>query len=1191
MYNFYSKIVVRPHSRGRTAQLLLTMKLTVLLIFAAMLQVSASTYAQKITLNKKKAALMDVFQDIRKQSGYDFVFTASTMEKANLVDINVKSVELDLVLKQLFADQQLDYVIKDKSVIISQKKLAASNKQNEEVSLPPITIKGVVKDSLGKPLVGATVKILGTNAGVITNNEGAFELLNVPENGSMISISFIGFRAINLFVDKNTNQPLSIILKEDISKLNEVTVATGYQKIRKEQFVGSYSQLDSAAYSRRIGVNILDRLDGTVTGVLQDKKGGTNAAKSFQIRGLSTIESGENQNVSTPLLVLDGFTFTGNIDEINQNDIESITVLKDAAAAAVWGARAGNGVIVITTKKGKFNRPMAISVNSNVNITEKPDLYYIPKITSAEYIDVERFLFGKGFYDGKLNNTDFPNNFPAVSPVVELLAQARANPAFANQANSIINGMSNNDLRNDLDKYIYRNAITHQQYLNINGGTSALTYNLSAGYNRSLNNIKNSRPNDSYTLKSNTTYRPTKNLELTVDLSLSQSINKSTTSPVPNNAYPYMQLADGNGNALAIPYLLRQSYIDTVGKGKLLDWNYRPLDVVRDADNTNESRLLMISVGVNYRINSWLNADLKYQNSSATGSLRSHYSAQSFVARDLINSFTNLSQSNADLRNPVPVGGIIDLSNNLTQYQQGRVQLNFNKTWSKKNELTAFISGDISNSVMSSNGSRLYGYDSRYGTAKTNINYLSLFPIINSPSFTSQVPVGNASISENNINRLVSLSSNISYSYDNRYTIYGSARRDGANLFGATTNNRWKPLWSVGASWNISNENFFKVSWIESLRLKGSFGFLGNISPNVSALSTFTYRGASTKTGLIFASIRTPPNPDLRWEQVKVLNFGTEISVLGGRLSGSLEVFKKTSTDIISGIPVDPSVGVFSAVVNSASLQGKGFELNVSSLNTTGSIKWRSNFGLTYTRTIVTKVFNSGFRASDFILYGLHPAEGQLAYTISSYKWAGLDPLTGDPQGFLNGQVSKDYVSISADSVKNQVINGSSVPLYFGFLGNTVSWKGFSLSANINYRLKFYYRKPTINYSSLVLGQAHSDYSSRWQKPGDEATTNVPSFTYPLNSNRDEFYTNSEINVLRGDNIRLQDISLQYNLQNNRPLFGLMKNVRISAYINNMNLILWKKDKSGLDPDYSGGSDPSAFPAGRVYSIGLNANF
>jgi TonB-linked SusC/RagA family outer membrane protein len=1172
---------------GILIQTLRVMKITAILLTLACLQLSAAGYSQTITISVKNAPLVKLFKEINKQTGYNFWYSNQDLQKARTVSLDVKGATLKTVLELCFKDQVLDYIISetDKQVIVQLKKDNVTAPARGDSADNLIDVKGRVLNENGEPVAGASIRVRGSAAGTSTNENGEFIIKSVAADATLL-ISGVNIESLEV---KLTAKPdlSKLIAKIKISQGDEVIIGinTGYQKISKERFVGSYSQLDSAAYNRRPGLDILSRLDGTVTGVLFDKKStGYSQLKNIQIRGISTLE-GENSPSKAPLIVVDNFPFRQDLSAINPNDVESITVLKDAAAASIWGAQAGNGVIVITTKKAKYNQAMHISVMSNLTIQEKPDLYYYPQMSIPDFIDVELFLFNKGKYDGDL----FDISRPVISPVVEILAKRRTGKLSAADSASQIDAFRGLDLRQDMSKYVYRPSISQQHYIRLSGGNNLFSYSFSGGYNRSMNNIQNSEPDDQFTINSNTGFRPVKNLEITTGINYSLSMGKSASFSLPGKIYPYAQLANAEGHPLPVPIDRRLAYTDTAGGGDLLDWRYFPLAEPALTDRRDIQRLIVLNIGIYYRFTSWLSGEASYKYSNQSVNNRDYFSPETYFTRNLINQYTNLSQTISDLRYPVPMGGIMDVLNQESNSQNARGQLNLNKNFGSKHQITAIAAGEVSETKFEGNTNRFYAYNKETGAYKSEIDYRSSFPLYAGPSSNR---ISNESIPffESN-RRFVSFLTNASYTYNSLYTVYASARKEGSNVFGVNTNKKWKPLWSAGAGWDISKEIFYKIKWMPLLRLRASYGYTGNPG-NATGLPTIAYSGALANfTNLPSAFPGNPPNPDLRWEKVRIINEAVDFSLFNNRLTVGAEVWQKKSTDVISQAPFPPSTGTLNFTVNYANLKGKGFDINLNSKNVQGIFKWETRFGLSYAKTIVTKLNGNLYRAQDFQSYGLNAAEGQIAFGIASYKWAGLDPLTGDPLGYLNKQVSKNYGAILNDSVEKQVFHGSAIPLYFGYIGNSFSWRNFTLSANISYRFNFYFRRPTINYTELVNSwQGHADYAMRWQKPGNEKYTNVPSFTYPLDNSRDLFYQNAEINVLRGDNIRLQDVRLEYNWENRKQKKIPFKSIQSFVYVNNLNVILWRKNKSKLDPDFTGGVNFMAPPA-KTWTAGINLSF
>ncbi|MBN9384539.1 MAG: SusC/RagA family TonB-linked outer membrane protein [Chitinophagaceae bacterium] len=1172
-------------------------KAVILLLLTSCLYASAKTNAQKITYSGTNVSLQTVFDAIQQQTGYGVFIEDELMKQTKNVTIRLKDVSIEDALTICFKTQPipLDFYIAGRSIIIKKKTpketIEGHRLAEDSTGSSLLDIRGHVKDSLGNPLAGASISVKGAHLSTLTDDNGNFTLLGVNTKATII-VSNIGYETKEYKINgKNT---ITVQLNLSIHQLTDVTVRinTGYQQISKERAVGSFAKLDSASYVSRIGMNILDRLDGTVSGIQFDRKG----PLLMQIRGISTLglRAGDAQSAFSPLIIIDNFPYDGDLSNINPNDVLDISILKDAAAASIWGTRSGNGVIVITTKKGNYNQAFRLNVSSNVSIQEKPDLFYYPQMKTSDFIDVEEFLFSQGYYSSQLRRPQFY----ITSPVVNILNAAKKGTISDAEANSQIDALRPLDVRRDYNKYVYRPAITQQHYINLSGGTNLLNYTFSAGFNNIQPNIKGGKSSQQYTINSTNTFRPINNLEFFTGINLSKNTAREASFPYPiipgsysnkSQLYPYAQLADATGKHLPITKDYGTSFVDANSSIPLLDWHYVPLDEIALEDNTTITQFARINLGASYKIASWLKAEVKYQYIYQTADNNNFHSDKTYYTRNLINLFTNPDATSPNLVNPIPVGGILDISHTQSINQNARGQLNFNQKWGQqRNDITALIAGEITQLSSTSSTNRFYGYNDATGIYASNIDYSTIFPYY---KFLGSSTIPQISgISDGAKNRFVSLLANVSYNYLNRYTLYISGRRDGANVFGANTNSKWKPLWSIGGNWDISKENFYTINFLSTLRLRAAFGYMGNVDNNRSGLPTINYYGyVLPYTNLPAAIVGNAPNPDLKWEEVRTINIGLDFALVKNRLSGSIEWYKKSSSNVISTIPFDATTGVSSYTVNAANLSGKGVDIQLTSLNTTGALRWSTNFGFSYNKTIVSKYFNGGYNVSNFVAYGINPNQGQIAWGLYSYRWAGLDPQTGDPRGYFNKQISTDYYSILADSVNKQILNGSAIPLYSGFIQNTFTWHQFSLSANVTYRFDYYFRKPSINYYNLFTSWiGNSDYSNRWQKPGDEKTTNVPSLTYPANSARDQFYQGASVNVLKADNVRLQYARIDYTFASTRNMKIPFKSLQIFLYANNLNIILWRANSSKLDPDYTGGSSGLALPAARTWTMGIN---
>jgi TonB-dependent SusC/RagA subfamily outer membrane receptor len=428
------------------------MKLIIILLTTACLQISAKGLSQSISISGKDLLLENIFKEIKKQSGYVVFYNYELVKDAKPVTITVKNASVQEVMNLSLKDQPLSYSIENKTIVITRKKPSSGLNNNEVTSLPPIDVKGRIVNEKGEPLEAVTVTIKGTKTMTATDVNGMFRLRDIDENAVLVFTS-VGTEPLEVKVDGRIELPVT--LKTKVSAIGEVEVRVnnGYQTVSKERYVGSFAQLDSAAYNRRAGMDIISRLDGMVSGILFDKKSPTVSSelRKVQIRGFSTLTGLSGSANMEPLIVVDNFPFRQDLSTLNPNDIESITVLRDAAATSIWGAQAGNGVIVITTKKGRYNQKLRISLTNTITTQDKQDQYYYPNISVSDFIDMEIAMFNKGYYNADLSNTV---NWPVITPVVEVLAKRRSGLISAMDSAMQVDGFRSLDLRRDLDKWV-----------------------------------------------------------------------------------------------------------------------------------------------------------------------------------------------------------------------------------------------------------------------------------------------------------------------------------------------------------------------------------------------------------------------------------------------------------------------------------------------------------------------------------------------------------------------------------------------------------------------------------------------------------------------------------------------------------------------------------------------------------------
>lgn len=1153
---------------------LIIMKLLMFYMVVLTSTVCASVHAQNITMEVQNAAFEDAVLAIQRQSGYSFALSDRFLKVSKLVTMKLSDQPIEKALDELFKDQPFTYKIDGKIIsLVAKPKVLSRPRPAEAQADLQQTIRGRVTNDKGEPLAGATIKIKGTQNIFTTDNEGNY---TIPDRymDAILQIHYIGYSALE--VEARLAKNVTLLTEQSIIDEVDVIVNTGYQRIPQERATGSFVLIDSALLSRSVTTNILDRLKGVTSGLLHDDLTGNDLGIS--VRGRSTIFAN-----TQPLIILDNFPYDGDLSNINPNDIESITVLKDAAAASIWGARSGNGVIVITTKKGRYGQDSRVSATVNTTIGRKPDLSYVPNMLTGDYISVEQSLFEQGFYDSRIDNL----NRPALSPVVEKLLKNRNGELQDEMLVAELDGLKAIDIRDDFKKYLYQNSLRQQYAMNFSGGTANQKYFFSAGYDNNGDELIG-QGMKRLTLNANNTYALLdKRLEISIGMLFTRTENKNNGLS-PNNIsygsynsiYPYARLKNDDGSNATIPKY-RSGYIDTAGVGILLDWTYSPLDELELLDRKTSQRDYQANLGLHYKIGNGLEAQVRYLYGNGTSTERIIYPLESFYTRDMINRYSSINTTTGAVTRPVPLGAILQSNGQDYSVHNVRGQINYTGQWGD-HQLNALGGGELRDLTTGMLNNIVYGYNSEH-TNGTAVDHVTLFPSYIT-GYASQIPYGY--YEQENKDRYVSVFGNISYEYKARYIFSASARKDASNITGVNSNQKWVPLWSAGASWAISRENFFHSAWLPYLRLRTTFGYSGNVDKTVAAYLV-TQQSANNSYGLPTATIVNPPNDDLRWERISIFNVAIDYAAFNNRISGSIEYYRKHGTDLIGYAPLAPTSGLSSYKGNTSDMKGKGFDLVLNTINLKGWFKWSTNFIHSNATDEVSEYKLEQSNISSYIMnISSNPVVGSPVYSIFSFRWAGLDGQTGDPLGVVDNEASKEYGSIINSVDRSEMVfHGSQVPTHFGSIRNTFEYRNVSLSFLLAYKLGYYFRRNSVNYGSLLAGRSpgHIDFKDRWTMPGDEVFTNVPSFVYPNDDTRDSFYQYSEILVEKGDHVRLQDVRLAYDLK------GFPKNGRSQVYLYTDNLgILWRANKKGIDPDrVPQPGNYSLIPNPRTISLGF----
>ncbi len=1243
MYKKYTKRIGIPE--GYATKIWLIMRLTTVILIATLMQVSAAGLAQKVSLQKSNVPLRAVLRDIKLQTGYNFVVTDNLLKKAKAVSINVSEMQLEDALKQIFDQQPLTYTVEDETVIVRLKEETIFDKVKNQVSnlffADSVIYKGKISDETNRPMPGATIRLKGKKTAITADENGEFAIYG-PRTGAIFVVSYIGYAQKEIKPSSN-NDLIQLSMTPAFTDLSGVEiVSTGLQDIPKERATGSFEVITAKQLEHSNDPNLLRRLEGITTSLnFNNQFVNTNSAtllnsqfgakpliasqfensplRNLTIRGKNTLTGNfsydQNNQHGIPLVVIDGIASPYSIDQLNPDDIESVVLLKDAAASSIWGSRAANGVIVVNTKKGRFNSPLRINFNANLIVTEKIDLAYNPKMSVSDYIDMEVFSFNQQYNPSV--STAFigdpvitTRGTATISPVFEILNRHKRGLITLDDRNKQLDMLRSNDIRNDFTDNFLRNAVNQNYSLSIEGGTSKVSQALRTSYTKTLRNTQNSSSNKT-TLNYSINVKPFRFLDLDGSIvyglqnSNNQAVNNAITGITNVNFYPYTRLVDDNGNNLEVPrQFYRPSFVNLVEStygNRLLSFRWTPLDDINEGYNNATFQNINLGLGARAKLTPWLSLNLNYNYNRGYNEASEYYSVNSFYMRELINNFTTPVSSNTPFVRQIPLGGTFKPVTQKSNSGNLRGVLNVNKSWTK-HEVSGIAGVDIADNYVITKSDQYYGYDEEYLRSAV----LPVDAISGKPQFftggngPTNIPYSTG-FADSKV-RTIGVFSNIGYSYDDRYTIAGLIRKDASSEFGVGTNRSGKPFYSLSAMWDVNNEHFYKLKALSTLKLKISYGFQGNVNSTIFPRPFLTFAdivGPQLTGFYTFDQITGISNKELRPERTGTLNLGLVFGFKENRISGTFEYYERKTTDLIAPDPIDPTIGYVTTSLNVANLKGKGIDFIINSTNIKSrKFSWNSSFLFSYNRVKVTKLFTPRPKTlSDVVNSPFSYELGNDLARIYAYRWAGLDPATGDPRTYLNGQIvsigntTSLYAAILAQPLSEGKYFGSAVPVYYGSFRNSFSYGRLSASINLMYKLGYYFRRPDaamLNYGSLFATNTRTlqgvEFNSRWQKPGDELQTNVPSLVYTTNGSdaRNTIYRLAEINVQKADHVRLQEINLNYTIKS--PSKWFIKNPVIYANVNNLGLV-WRANRFGLDPE------ARDYPNPRQYSVGFRAAF
>jgi TonB-linked SusC/RagA family outer membrane protein len=1144
----------------------LIMRLTTVILIAAIMQVSAAGFAQKISLNKSNASLESVVNELRAQSGYDFVARGELLDKARSVTIKVKNKEFEKVLDQIFENQPITYVIEKHTVTLMSKTPSFIEKISElvrNVTSFDKKIEGLVTDSTGKALIGASVSLKGPKSYYTsTDSYGKFDFGTVPKGKYKLIVTFIGYARVErplVVEDGNDNPGLNLVMGLASSKLDEVQVIA-YGTESKRFSVGSVTTISADDIARQPVSNPLLALQGQAPGLAISSISGIPGSQVLvQVRGQNTLNLNPTINPSKPydqpLFIIDGVPFATQNNNVNQfaslvtaqrnassivpsvgispfnnidpADIESISILRDADATSIYGTQGSNGVIIITTKKGKAGATaFNVNVNTGFNSAGRP----------VQLMNTEQYLqFRKDAYatDG-LVPSNSPSKFTAYAPDLTIYDQEKYT---------------------DWQKVIYgQNTNNTDVHASLSGGSASNTFLISTGFNRSNYNYPGDFADQRYTLHSNLNHN-SKDSRLNVDLTTDFGYEQNNSA--------------GFGGAQAA--LLPPNLPDLVDPSGNLVWKYQNVvdltssqfySSLRQPTNL-ENYNLNTAFHISYRLIDGLTigANLGYNRNNTDENSITPGTSMNPASRSFLRT-ANFSTNNFQAINIEP-------------------QINYNK--------------NIGKGIFSALLGSTYKKNANNSTYTTGQGY----PNDNFLGSINAAPTVSA-MDGSSVYKYSAVFARLNYIYDSKFILNLTGRRDGSSNFGP--GRQFGNFGSVGAGWIFSEENVFKqsLSALSYGKISGSYGTSGS-----DGIKAYQYQALYTSLpsylpsfqGIRPSSPSNLYNPDYSWALKKSLNVALDLGFFKNNLLLNATYYRNREGNQLVNYPLPAQSGMASVLGNlEATVQNKGFEFSVNSTNlNTRSFSWKTNFNLSFNRNKLV-AFPNLESSSYASLYTV----GKSTSIIYGYNYKGVNPTTGLFEFYMkDGTVGYSPAFGLAATGGDQVAVADREIKYMGGFGNTFTYKGFSLHVFCQFASQnapnYLFQAYSTNKLGLLFNQPTEVLGNYWKAPGD-----VAQLQRLISSNSSPFIPSAgtsailtalkfaQSNGVYGDDtyLRVKTISLSYQIPNTLLSKAHIKGA--SVFANGQNLFTVTNYKVG-DPEQPGSY--SGFPVQRILAFGLNLKF
>lgn len=1199
------------------------------LLFVALLWCTELTAAD-LQSRFKPQQLGDYLTRVEQAFKVSFVYDPSEIKKTTTLDVPEKLGSIQSSLAPL-KQHNIAYRFVGKQIVLNQQLAPKIEKK-------VITVRGTVKDKkTGGGLPSVSIIVKGTNTAVASDGNGSYQIV-VPNANAVLVFRSLGYKTVEATVGDRTR--IDMLLEEDASTLNEVTVSTGYQNVERKLFTGSVATLKASDVQRSGIPDVSRMLEGQVAGVsVQNVSGTFGAAPKIRVRGATSL-SGDNK----PLWVVDGIiledvvnisnealstgdasTLLGSsVAGLNPDDIATFTILKDAAATAMYGARAMNGVIVVTTKRGA-NTDGKANINYSGTFTTylKPSYNQFDIMNSAEQMSVLMELENKGYF----NHADASRSATGgifTKMYNEMYIYNEANDSFAlkNTPQDRLNFLGRYASANtDWFDVLFKNSLLQEHSLSSTFGSNKSQSYFSTSYTSDNGQtIGDKVKRFTGNLRQNIKFNDRLSFEFLLNGSIRDQRAPGTLTRQSDPVYgqysrdfdinPYSYAL--NTSRLITPYLENGNY-------EYFTRNYAPFNILNELE-TNYLNLRMLDLkvqgGLKYqlmpnKLTYSVDGAYRYGSSERNHSvLENANMAMAFRA----NGDAIINENNVFLYNDpdeptlpafvvLPEGGFYNTTIDKIKNYYMRHNLEYNETFNQKHRLNLFGSMEVRYTDRENSSYDGVGYQfANGGLVNTNYRYFK------KASEGGDAYFGMFTTKERN----AAFASRAAYNYDERYSVNATFRYDGSNRMGASAQVRWLPTWNVSGAWDIDQEDFFPRNKVLSIaRIRGTYGLVANTG-NASNSAVLYFNQITRRpyenekeTAIDISSLA---NSELTWEKLYETNIGTDLRFFG-KVDVTMDYYRRNIFDLLGNFRTAGVGGQSIKFANYGKMSAQGFEFTIGGnpINSSKGFKWRTNLNFAHNTNKVTALEVNPSTWSLIRAEGA-PLLGKSQRGLYSIQFDGLNPQFGYPTFVgLDGTRNEPYLYFqNTTDVGNLKYHGPVDPTLTGGFYNQFSYKGFSVSALFTFATGNYVRlQPTYSSRFSDLASMSKEVANRWLFPGDELRTNIPSLLDPYTTGNliyrpngedvDARYTYNAFNysdqrVAKGDFVRFKNITFTYQVPQKLSSKLKMTNAQISFVGNNVALLYADKKLNGADPEFfnNGGV---AMPVPRQYTISIKAGF